>query len=106
MGDLNFLEKKFFVLDGEDIIGLGRYVINVGKFLMVFFGMGFLGFRFVWLKGLLIGFGLEMDGDIDLMIKIDIDGGRERLVLLLGVKVGMKGLLFIVLLRRGEVYMM
>lgn len=104
LGDPNSSEKKPFVLDGEDITGSGRHVTNVGKPLMVFPGMGSPGSRSARLKGSPTGSGLETDGDTDSMTKIDIDGGRERLVSPSGVKAGMKGSPSIASLRRGEVY--
>lgn len=105
LGDLNSLEKKPFVQDGEDIVGSIRHVTNVGKPLMVFPGMGSPGSRSARLKGSPTGSGLETDGDTDSMTKIDIDGGRERLVSPSGVKAGIKGSPSIASLRRGGVHM-
>lgn len=104
LGDPNSFEKKPFVQDGDDIVGSIRHVTSVGKPLMVFPGMGSPGSRSARLKGSPTGSGLETDGDTDSMTKIDIDGGRERLVSPSGVKAGIKGSPSIASLRRGVVY--
>lgn len=104
LGDPNSSEKKPFAHDGDDVSGSGSHVTNVGKPLMVFPGMGSPGSKSARLKGSPTGSGLETDGDTDSMTKIDIDGGRDRLVSPSGVKAGnMQGSPSIASLRRGVV---